>query len=74
VSDLGVFDFETPDNAMRLRSVHPGVTVEEVVEATGFALVVPEDVPESRLPTAEELRLIREVIDPAELRHAEVPA
>jgi acyl CoA:acetate/3-ketoacid CoA transferase beta subunit len=74
VSDLGVFDFETPDNTMRLRSVHPGVTVDEVVEATGFALVVPEDVPESRLPTAEELRLIREVIDPAELRHTEVPA
>ena len=38
VSNLGVFDFETPDHAMRLRSVHPGVTVEEIVEATGFEL------------------------------------
>ena len=50
VTNLGVFDFETPDNRMRLRSVHPGVTVDEVVEATGFELVVPDDVPETRLP------------------------
>ena len=40
VSNLGVFDFETPDHVMRLRSVHPGVTVDEVVEATGFPLVM----------------------------------
>ena len=74
VSDLGVFDFETPDHRMRLRSVHPGVTVDEVVAATGFELVVPDDVPESRLPTDEELRLIREVIDPAGQREKEVPS
>ncbi|KAA0235430.1 MAG: putative CoA-transferase subunit beta [Acidimicrobiales bacterium] len=72
VSNLGVFDFETEDNRMRLRSVHPGVTVGDVVEATGFELVVPEHVPESRLPDDAELRLIREVIDPNGLREAEV--
>ena len=43
---------------MRLRSVHPGVTVDEVVAATGFELVVPDDVPESRLPDDDELRLL----------------
>ena len=53
---------------MRLRSVHPGVTVDEVVEATGFELVVPDDVAETRLPTDEELRLIRDVLDPNGLR------
>ena len=58
---------------MRLRSVHPGVTVDEVVAATGFALTVPPDVPESRLPTADELELIREVIDPEGAREREVP-
>ena len=73
VSNLGVFDFETPDNTMRLRSVHPGVTVDEIVAATGFELVVPDDVATSRLPTDEELRLIREVIDPRGLREHEVP-
>lgn len=65
VSNLAVLDFESPDNAMRLRSVHPGVTVEAVVKATGFALMIPENVPETRAPSAEELRLIRDVIDPA---------
>jgi hypothetical protein len=58
---------------MRLRSLHPGVTVDEVVAATGFELVVPDEVPESRLPTPDELRLLREVIDPEGRRDAEVP-
>ncbi len=50
VSNLGVFDFETPDHRMRLRSIHPGVTVDEVVAATGFELVIPDGVPISRCP------------------------
>jgi acyl CoA:acetate/3-ketoacid CoA transferase beta subunit len=74
VTNLGVLDFETPDHSMRLRSVHPGVTVDEIVAATGFELVVPDSVPETRAPTAEELHLIRDVIDPHGLRHQELPA
>jgi acyl CoA:acetate/3-ketoacid CoA transferase beta subunit len=73
VSNLGVFDFETPDRRMRLRSVHPGVHVEDVVAATGFELAMPADVPQSRLPTPEELELIREVIDPEGAREPELP-
>ena len=71
VSNLGVFDFATPDNAMRLVSVHPGVTVDAVVEATSFELTIDGDVPETRQPTADELRIIREVLDPKGLRKAE---
>jgi acyl CoA:acetate/3-ketoacid CoA transferase beta subunit len=71
VSNLGVFDFRNEEHRMQLVSVHPGVTVGEVVEATGFELLVPDDVPESRLPTDEELHLIREVLDPRGLRKAE---
>ena len=77
ISDLGVFDFATADRSMRLRSLHPGVSVEQVREATGFALTVPADaaeVPLTREPTAAELRLIREVIDPRGLRDREVRA
>jgi acyl CoA:acetate/3-ketoacid CoA transferase beta subunit len=73
VSNLGVFDFETPDRRMRLRSVHPGVRVADVVAATGFELAVPADVPASRLPTPDELELIREVIDPEGARERELP-
>jgi len=72
VSNLGVFDFETPDHQMRIRSVHPGVTVAEIVEATGFPIVVPDEVPETRAPTAEDLRILREVLDPQGLRDAEL--
>jgi acyl CoA:acetate/3-ketoacid CoA transferase beta subunit len=74
VSDLGVFDFATPDRRMRLASVHPGVTVDQVVAATAFELVIPDDVETTRLPTAEELELIRTVIDPREVRKTEVGA
>jgi acyl CoA:acetate/3-ketoacid CoA transferase beta subunit len=73
VTNLAVLDFETPDHRMRLRSVHPGVSAGEVVAATGFDLVVPAEVPSSRLPTATELTLIREVIDPDGAREREVP-
>jgi acyl CoA:acetate/3-ketoacid CoA transferase beta subunit len=72
VTDLAVLDFATPDGAMRLASVHPGVTVEEVTAATGFPLST-DDVQETRLPTEEELRLIRDVLDPKGLRNKEVP-
>lgn len=73
VSNLGVYDFDTPDHRMRLRSLHPGVSVDEVVAATGFELVIPDGVPISRLPTPDELQLLDEVIDPAGTRYREVP-
>jgi acyl CoA:acetate/3-ketoacid CoA transferase beta subunit len=72
VSNLGVLDFGAPDHAMRLRSVHPGVTVDDVVAATGFELVVPAQVPVTRLPTEQELGLIRHVLDPDGLRDREL--
>lgn len=64
VSNLGVFDFATPDHSMRLVSVHPGVRVEDVVENTGFPLVIEGEVPETRAPSDAELKLLREKIDP----------
>jgi acyl CoA:acetate/3-ketoacid CoA transferase beta subunit len=73
VTDLAVLDFATPDRRLRLVSVHPGVTVEQVVANTGFELAMPEgDVPPTRWPTEEELRILREVLDPRGLRDREV--
>ncbi|GAA0365328.1 CoA-transferase [Streptomyces blastmyceticus] len=72
VTDLAVLDFETPDHTMRVRSLHPGVTAEELRAATGFRLDVPDHAPRTRAPTAEELRLIRDVLDPRALRGKEV--
>ena len=56
---------------MEVQSLHPGVTLEDVIEATGFELRIPDEVSETRMPTEAELRLIREVIDPDDLRKAE---
>ncbi len=65
VSNLAVMDFHPDSKRMRLKSVHPGVTVEAVQAATGFELLHPEgEVPETRPPTDAQVRLIREVIDP----------
>jgi acyl CoA:acetate/3-ketoacid CoA transferase beta subunit len=73
VSNLGVFDVKGAGDTVRLLSVHPGVSVDDVRAATGFELDVPADVPTTREPTAEELVLIREVLDPKGLRFKEVP-
>jgi len=72
VTNLGILDFGGPDHRMRLVSVHPGVSVDEVVAATGFDLVIDSDVPFTRDPTPTELTLI-EFLDPDGMRFGEVP-
>ena len=72
ITDLAVLDFETPDHAMRIASVHPGVTVDDVREATSFDLTADDDVSESRPPTDDEMAAI-ERLDPDGLRYREVP-
>jgi acyl CoA:acetate/3-ketoacid CoA transferase beta subunit len=72
VTNLAVLDFATPDRSMRLRSVHPGVTVAEVQAATGFPLAIPSDVPFTREPTADELALLGERLDPEGQREKEI--
>ncbi|MDA4894683.1 MULTISPECIES: CoA-transferase subunit beta [unclassified Microbacterium] len=74
VTDLAVLDFSGPGDSLTLVSVHPGVTVAEVKAATGFSLHVPDDAGTTRVPDAEELRLIRERLDPRRLRDREVPS
>lgn len=74
VSNLAVFDFDTADRSMRVASLHPGVTLEDVRAATSFPLAAGADVATTRTPSDEELRLIREVLDPAGLRDREVPS
>ena len=73
VTDLAVLDVTGPGDTVRVRSVHPGVTLDEVRAATGFELAADDDVATTREPTTEELLLIREVLDPKGLRFKEVP-
>jgi glutaconate CoA-transferase subunit B len=67
VSTLALMDFDPKSKRMRLKATHPDVSVEEVVAATGFELVLPEKVEVTEPPSVEELRLLREEIDPERL-------
>lgn len=74
ITDLGVFDFSGPGQTMAIKSLHPGVTVAEAQQATSFELYTSGDCKVTRLPTEFELKLIRERIDPRNLREREVSA
>jgi len=73
VTNLAVLDFATAGRTMRLVSVHPGVAVADVVENTGFQLVI-EEVATTREPNDDELRLLHTVIDPHGAGAKEVPS
>ena len=64
ITDLCLFDFEPETKRMRLIACHPGITVEDVVKATGFEILKADDIGTTNPPTEEELRLLHEVIDP----------
>jgi acyl CoA:acetate/3-ketoacid CoA transferase beta subunit len=72
VSNLGVFDFSGPDHTMRAVSLHPGIEPDQVREATSFDVHGLDEAESTRLPTGDEQKLIREVIDPKSLRDKEV--
>lgn len=67
VTNLCVMDFGGPENAIRVVSLHPGVTFDEVQAATGFELVCAESLTETPLPTAEARAVIAS-LDPHNIR------
>ena len=71
VTDLCVMDFEGPEHAIRVRSLHPGVSFDEVQEKTGFPLLKAPNLGETPHPTAAQLTLIRR-LDPHDLRAAQL--
>ncbi len=64
ITDKAIFDFEPESKRMRLLSVHPGIPLEEVLAMMSFEPILPERVAVTEPPTPEEVRLIREEIDP----------
>jgi glutaconate CoA-transferase subunit B len=64
ITDKAVMGFDKLTGRMRLISIHPGIRLEDIVENTGFELLRDARVPETAPPTAEQLRLVRELIDP----------
>jgi glutaconate CoA-transferase, subunit B len=64
VTNLATLVRDEDDRPFRIQSLHPGVTADQVVDATGFELAVADDIPTTPEPTPEQLRLLREEIDP----------
>jgi len=67
LTDKAVFGFDETTRRLKLLSIHPGVSHAELRESTGFPLDIPPDCPVTPAPTEEELRLIREELDPHRL-------
>lgn len=65
ITELAVLDFHPETKRMRLLSLHPGVTLEQVQAATSFTLEMPQELQTTAAPSPEELRLLREQVDPA---------
>lgn len=64
ITDKGVFGFHPETRRMIVLSLHPGITAESLRAATGFPLDIPADAPTTPPPTAAQLALIRQEIDP----------
>jgi len=64
ITDKAIFGFHPETKQMMLVSIHPGNTLEDVLGTMGFSPLVPQQVPFTEPPASEQLRLIREVIDP----------
>jgi glutaconate CoA-transferase, subunit B len=64
ITDKAIYGFHPETKRMTLISIHPGNTPEDVFSTLGFRPVVPPEIPFTEPPTSEQLRLIRDVIDP----------
>jgi acyl CoA:acetate/3-ketoacid CoA transferase beta subunit len=64
ITDKAIFDFDPESKRMRLVSIHPGIMQEDVLANMNLRPIVPDSVPTTEPPTAEQIRLIREEIDP----------
>ena len=62
ITDLAVYTFE--NGQLELESIHPGVKDKDIKKNTGFDIEIPEDLPTTPLPSEEELRILREEVDP----------
>lgn len=73
VTNLAVFDFKGPAGRLRLLSTHPGVDLEDVLDAMSFEPAIAEEVTTTDPPTPRQLALIRHTLDPENNRNLEVP-
>lgn len=64
ITDLCLFDFDPETKIMRLKALHPDITIEDIKKATGFEFIIPDSIETTIIPSEEDIRLLHEVIDP----------
>ena len=64
ITDLCLFDFDPKSKIMRLKALHPNITLDNVIKSTGFEFIIPNNIETTNPPSEEDLRLLHEVIDP----------
>jgi glutaconate CoA-transferase, subunit A len=71
ISDLGMFELDPEQKRFRLASIHPGVSLDKIKAQTGGDFLIAEPLPHTEAPSEDDLRLIREEVDPFGIRQLE---
>jgi len=74
ITNLAYLTFDDETKRMKVGTIHPGITLEEIRKSTGFELLVPEGVRETIPPTEQEIDILRNKVDPLGIRKLEVLA
>jgi len=72
ITNLAYLDFDESTKRMKLGSIHPGVDLETLIDSTGFELIIPNELKETLPPTIKEIQLLREKVDPLNIRKLEI--
>ncbi len=72
ITNLAYLDFEEKSKRVRLSTLHPDVEIDKLIESTGFELIIPKKIKKTKPPTEKELYLLREKVDPLNIRKLEV--
>jgi glutaconate CoA-transferase, subunit A len=71
ISDLGIFELDPEEKRFRLVSIHPSISLDTVRTRTGGDFLIPDPLPQTEPPSEDDLRLIREEVDPFGIRQLE---
>ena len=74
ITNLAYLNFDKTSKRMRLGTIHPKIDIKTVKDSTGFDLIIPKDLKETKPPTVKEIKLLREKVDPLNIRKSEVLA
>ena len=74
ITNLAYLTFDEVSKRMKIGTIHPGIEIEDVKKNTGFELIIPKDLRETKPPTLKEIKLLREKVDPLGIRKLEILA